>query len=331
MASSFELFGRGVRALVRARRRWRGPARPSWDEDFETLATILHHYSKRSTLLPLELQRRAAHTLLPAPSRAVREARCEPADAGGVPACWFRRADADPERVLLYLHGGGYSIGSVETHRDLIARLCRAAGVTGMAIDYRLAPEHRFPAQLDDALAAYRALLGLGFAPERIAVGGESAGGGLTVALLLALRDRGSSLPAAAFVISPWVDLEARRPSIRQNARWDYISEPVLRDFARRFVREHELRHPLAAPIHADLAGLPPLLVHAGAAEALLDDARDLAARARDAGVEVRLDVWPDMIHAWHVFAPRFESGRRAIEAIGAFVRERLGMTATQQ
>jgi acetyl esterase/lipase len=324
--SLFEVMQR----LVRLRRRMRGPMRPSWDERFETWARLLHHYAKRSTILPLGVQRAMLGAAPPTP--VTRRMRFEKVRAGGVQAEWFHAPESDPGRVLLYFHGGGYSIGSIDSHRDFIARLCIAAGATGLAVDYRLAPEHPFPAQLEDALAAYRWLLGRDVDPSRLVVGGESAGGGLTLSTLVSLRDAGDPLPAAAVVISPWVDLECNAPSVLANERYDYISRRALRAYAGRFVRDADLRNPLAAPLHADLRGLPPMLVQAGGAEALLDDARRIAARARDAGVDVTLDIEEDMIHVFQLFAVILERGRLAIERAGAFARKRtsaLGMAAT--
>jgi acetyl esterase/lipase len=251
--------------------------------------------------------------------------RFERVQAGGVPGEWFRAPELDESRVLFYLHGGGYTIGSIESHRDLISRMCIASGVRGLAIDYRLAPEHPFPAQLEDALAAYRWLLASGVEASRIAIAGESAGGGLTLSTLVSLRDAGEALPAAAAVICPWVDLEVTGASIDQNARYDYISRDALRISARRFARDDQQRDPLAAPLYADLHGLPPLLVQAGGAEALLDDARRIADRARAAGVDVTLEIDDEMIHAWHMLAQIEPRGQEAIDRVGAFVRRHLG------
>jgi acetyl esterase/lipase len=294
--------------------------RPSWDEEFETWARFLHHYAKRSTALPLGVQRRMLGV---APrSSAIRRMRFEKVRAGSAPAEWFHAPESDPSRILLYLHGGGYSLGSIESHRDYISRLCAAGGATGIAIDYRLAPEHPFPAQLHDALAAYRWLMSRGVNPARLVIAGESAGGGLTLSTLVSLRDAGERLPAAAIVVSPWVDLEANAPSMWDNARYDYVLRDTLRTFTRRFVREHDVRNPLAAPLHADLRGLPPMLVQAGAAETLLDDSRRLAARVHEAGGRVTLEIEEDMIHAFPLFAPFLERARAAVERAGAFVRE---------
>lgn len=309
-------FLRAVRAAVRLRRKLRGPMRPSWDEDFETWATVLHHYSRRSTLLPLSVQRFAARgPLRPRPMLGVQYERVV---AGGVSAEWFRPEVRDESRVLLYLHGGGYSIGSIDTHRDAVSRLCVAARTRGFVIDYRLAPEHPFPAQVEDAVSSYRWMLASGVDARRVVVAGESAGGGLVLSLVASLRDAGLPLPAATVCVSPWVDLEMRGETMTHNARFDYVSREVLRAYARRFVGDHDLKNPLAAPIHADLSGHPPLLVLAGGAEVLLDDARAIAARARAAGVDVTLEIEQDMIHAWHLFP--FPRSRRTLERIGTYV-----------
>ncbi len=299
----------------------RGPRRPSWDDTYETLATILHLYGTRSTSLPLVVQRQAIERFLGGAS-ALMEAQMERAEVAGVPSAWFRVPGSDPERLLYYLHGGGYSIGSIASHGGLVSRLCRAAGSTGLAIDYRLAPEHPFPAQLEDALAGYRGLLDEGFDPKRVVVAGESAGGGLTLSLLVKLREEGLPMPGGAVCISPWVDLEGLGASMKENEPFDYLDRKVLEIYARRFVGDDNLRNPLAAPLYAELHGLPPLLIHVGGAEVLLDDSRRIADRAREAGVQVELEVWPDMIHAWHGFAPITAQSRDAIARVGEFVQE---------
>jgi monoterpene epsilon-lactone hydrolase len=311
---------RGIRNVVRVRRMMRGPMRPSWDDNYETLAMVLHHYAKRSIYLPLQIQRRVAEGFFTETAR--RTTQIDRVDAGGVPSAWISREDSDQDRVLLYLHGGGYSIGSIKTHRDLLTRLCRACGCRTLAIEYRLAPEHPFPAQLEDAVRAYDWLLDSGIDPSRVVVAGESAGGGLTASLVLELRNLGKPMPAATVLISPWLDLEAESESSTHNEPFDYVSRKVLYSYARRFVRKEQLREHLAAPLHADLHGLPPMLIQAGGAEVLLDDATRMAARAEAAGVAVDLEVWDDMIHAWHAFAFLLPQGREAIARIGEYVRE---------
>jgi len=240
------------------------------------------------------------------------------------PAEWLTPPGARPNTVVLYLHGGGYVIGSPRSHRHLAAAIGRAAMASVLLPDYRLAPEHPFPAAVDDAVAAYRWLLARGIAPARIAIAGDSAGGGLTVATLLALRDARVPLPGAGICISPWVDMEASGESMTTKAAEDpMIQRDIIEWFAALYVKKDERRTPLASPIYADLSGLPPLYVLVGTAETLLDDSTRLAERARKAGVQVTLEPWEGMIHVWPAFAPMLDEGREAIERIGAFVRTR--------
>nr|7AT2_A Chain A, EstD11 S144A [uncultured bacterium]7AT2_B Chain B, EstD11 S144A [uncultured bacterium]7ATD_A Chain A, EstD11 S144A [uncultured bacterium]7ATD_B Chain B, EstD11 S144A [uncultured bacterium] len=244
-------------------------------------------------------------------------------DAGGVPGAWVRVPESDPDRVVLYLHGGGYVIGSIRTHRDLAQRIARAARCRVLLIDYRLAPEHPHPAAVEDSTRAYRWLLETGSDPKRMAIAGDAAGGGLTVATLVALRDAGVPLPAAAVCLSPWVDLEGIGESMTTKAAVDPMvqREPLLR-MASMYLAGQDPRTPLAAPLYADLRGLPPLLIQVGTAETLLDDSVRLAERARAAGVQVTLEPWEDMIHVWQAFAAMLPEGQQAIERIGEFLRQ---------
>ena len=243
------------------------------------------------------------------------DVKCEPVDAGGVSAEWITTPEAANDRVIYYLHGGGYVIGSVSTHREMISRLSRAAGVRALAIDYRLTPEHPFPAAVEDSTAAYRWLLSTGVDASRIVIAGDSAGGGLTVATLLALRDAGDPLPAAAVCLSPWVDLEGLGESMTTKADIDpTVERRGLLQMAEAYLDGADPRTPLAAPLYGDLSGLPPLLIQVGTAETLLDDATRLAERAESAGVDVTLEPWDDMIHVWQFFCrdpARRPRGRR--------------------
>jgi len=254
---------------------------------------------------------------------SARQVKCEPVSAGGVKAEWITAPNAAADRAILYLHGGGYIMGSINTHRELIARLSKAAQARMLALDYRLAPEHPFPAPVEDAMAAYRWMLAEGLKPSRIAVAGDSAGGGLTVAALVAFRDAGLPMPAAGIPISPWVDLEAIGESMKTRSSQDPIVKPeMIREIARVYLAGQNPRSPLAAPLYADLHGLPPLLIHVGDAEALLDDSKRLAERAKAAGVDVTLEVWPEMPHVWHLFAHFLPEGQQAIDRAGEFVRK---------
>jgi acetyl esterase/lipase len=247
----------------------------------------------------------------------------EVVSAGGVKAEWVSAPDVDAGRAVLYLHGGGYVIGSINTHRSLAARLSRASKARVLVIDYRLAPEHPHPAAVDDSVAAYRWMLTQGLKPARIAVAGDSAGGGLTVATLLAIRDAKLPLPGAGVCLSPWVDLEGIGESMTTKAGVDPIVQKAgLLQMAAAYLAGKAPRTPLAAPLYADLSGLPPLLIQVGTAETLLDDASRLAERARKAGVTVSYEPWESMIHVWHLFAPMLDEGQQAIDRIGEFVRK---------
>jgi monoterpene epsilon-lactone hydrolase len=254
------------------------------------------------------------------------DVRVEPADARGVPAEWTATPEADPARVILFLHGGGYISGSLASHRHMVAQAGREAGAHTLALAYRLAPEHPFPAALEDALAGYRYLLAQGYDPKRIAMAGESAGGGLAVAALASLRDAGAPLPACTWCSSPWVDLGMTGESMLTKAAVDpLISAPYLAELATAYLHGADPRTPMASPLYADLHGLPPLLIQVGSAETLLDDATRLAGAAGAADVRVTLQVWPDMIHAWHLFYAQVDASRRALAEVGAFIRAAMG------
>ena len=246
----------------------------------------------------------------------------EPVTANGVRAEWTTTPKDARDAALLYLHGGGYVIGSLDSHRHLAAEAGRSAGIAALALDYRLAPEHPFPAAVDDALAGYRFLLGRGISPGRIAIAGDSAGGGLVVAAMLAIREAALPQPSCGWCISPWVDMEAIGDTMSSKAATDpMVQRAGILDMAKMYLNGADPRSPLAAPLYADLKGLAPLMIQVGAAETLLDDALRLAKVAGAADVRVDLQIWPEMVHVWHLFHPELGAGRRAIEAGGAFVR----------
>jgi monoterpene epsilon-lactone hydrolase len=249
----------------------------------------------------------------------------ETSAVGGIPAVWSRTAGASQDRVLVYLHGGGYVIGDSWGYRPLWSGLAAASGARGLGLDYRLAPEHPFPAAVDDAVAAYRGLLDAGYAPGQIVLAGDSAGGGLIIAALIEARRLGLPMPAAALAISPWTDLEFKGESIASKAAEDpSLTLDGLVNCARQYLGDRPAREPLASPIHADLSGLPPLLIQVGSAEILLDDAVRLARQAGAAGAKVRLEIWPDMPHVWHAFGFMLEEGAEATARAAAFLRAHL-------
>lgn len=312
---------------IRLKRRLVGPTRPSWSEEFETIATVMRQGADYSVLLPLSVQRKVIDPKRP-DSDVVRSTSIEPVDVGGIPGHWFTPPNADMSRVVVYFHGGGYSVGSVRSHRDLISRVAHGVGNRVLAVDYRLAPEHRFPAQIDDGMTTMRWLAAQGFPADKVALSGESAGAGLVLSTMLKLRELGEAQPVAGVVISPWVDLEARSHSFHENKAYDFVTRKALRAYANRFVRSHERRHPLAAPIHAELHDLPPILVQVGEVETLRDEGIELASKIEAAGGRVELEVWTDMIHAFHVFAPLLPPARHAIERLTQFLRARFDEAA---
>jgi epsilon-lactone hydrolase len=247
---------------------------------------------------------------------------------GGVPAEWVTAEGAAPDRIMVYLHGGSYSAGSPRTHRALVARLSRATGATGVVLDYGLAPERPFPAAVVDTLAAYRWLLQNGTRPEHIVLAGDSAGGGLALAVALALRDGGSPLPAGIVCLSPWTDLAGTGASLKTRAKADpWLNPDGVVPEANRYLAGASPQNPLASPYYGNPRGLPPIFIQVGDDEILLDDATRMAERARAAGVETTLEVWPGMWHVWQAFTPYIPEARQAIERIGAWVRKRLAIS----
>jgi monoterpene epsilon-lactone hydrolase len=245
--------------------------------------------------------------------------------AAGVPAEWATLPGSDPGKVVLYLHGGGYVLGSINTHRGLAARIAEASGTKALIIDYRLAPEAPFPGAVEDATAAYGYLLDQGIAPEQICIGGDSAGGGLTFATLVSLREQGKPMPGAAFALSPWVDLEGLGESSQSRADVDpMVDKDGLVAMGELYLGAADPKTPLAAPLYADLSGLPPMLVQVGTAEILLDDSTRIVECLRAAGGTVELQEYEDLIHVFQAFAPIVPESVEAIEKIGTFVKSQL-------
>jgi epsilon-lactone hydrolase len=280
--------------------------------------------------LTIEQHRRFASTaerLVPDPPPYTRTLAV---DAGGVGADSISTLVSDDDRHVLFLHGGGFIIGSPALYRHVTWRIATATCARVLAVDYRLAPEHPFPAALEDAAAAYQWLLDQGADARRIAVMGDSAGGGLVFSLMLRLRDEGSPLPSAAVALSPWTDLALTGPSLKLNANAD----PLLNaedppQFVEDYLAGADPRTPYASPLYGDPAGLPPTMIQVGSDEVLRDDAVRMADRMRKAGCQVELEIWPRMPHVWHAFAPLIPEARRAIERIGSFVRDRTGYEVT--
>lgn len=297
----------------------------SSEESRRIQATLVKEVETTNT--PLEIQRQvweteAAQTQLPTGTTLT------PLSANGVPCEYVSNQEADPTRVVVHLHGGGFNSGSSRTHRDLAARLSLATHTPVLLVDYRLAPEHPFPAAIEDVVKVCRWLLANGQEPSRMAMSGDSAGGGLVVSALLSLRDDQEPLPAAAVLLSPWLDLALSGETITSRAALDpIVSLAGLRTAAQYYLGDGDPTTPLASPIYADLSGLPPLLIQVGDHELLLSDSLRLADKAKAAGVKVQLEVWPEMWHVWHSWAASLPEAQEALHRIGDFVRSRLGVT----
>ena len=268
----------------------------------------------------------AVDRLVPNPPRGIMRLAV---DAGGVAAEWVMAPVSRPARHILFLHGGGYVIGSPSLYRNLTWRLAVAARARLLAVDYRLAPENPFPAALEDAMTAYEWLLADGADPRQLTVVGDSAGGGLAFALLLRCRDEGRlPLPAAVAALSPWTDLALTGASLRRNAVADpFVDANGIPPVAEYYLAGADPRHPYASPLYGDPTGLPPALIQVGSDEVLLSDATRMADRLRAADCEVALEIWPRMPHVWHLFATVMPEARRAIARVGGFVRERTAVT----
>jgi len=255
---------------------------------------------------------------------------CEPVTAGSVDGEWIQPVNAPKDRAVLFFHGGGFRIGSVASHRDLIAQIAVASGCRVLAINYRLAPEHRFPAALDDALSAYDWLLRQGLEPANVAFAGDSAGGNLALAAMLALRQRALPMPAAAALMSPWTDLAATGASYVSRAEADPIHQrPMILALAKNYLGEQgDPCDPLVSPLYADLRNLPPLLIQVGDRETVLDDSVMLADKAGAAGVGIDLQVWDGMIHVFQMFGAELAEAHRAIADIARFLDRHLHLKA---
>ena len=254
----------------------------------------------------------------------------ERVSAGGVEGEWITPANAPEDKAILYLHGGGFRIGSVSSHRDLIAQIALASGCRVLAINYHLAPEHRFPAALDDTIAAYGWMLDRGLKSANVAFAGDSAGGNLVLAAMLALRERKLPLPSSAVLMSPWTDLAATGASYVSRAEADPIHQrSMILALAKNYLGgQGDPYDPLVSPLYADLAGLPPLFIQVGDRETVLDDSVMFADLARAAGVDVSLEVWDGMIHVFQMFGAELPEARQAIASIAQFLNRHLHIKA---
>ena len=253
-----------------------------------------------------------------------KDVNCKPVIAGSVPAEWITTPNSESQKVVLYLHGGGYVAGSIASYRDLVARISSVSKARILILEYRLAPEFPFPNALEDSVAAYKWLVSTeNINPNNIIIAGDSAGGGLTLATAIKLRNEGFPLPIAIVCLSPWTDLAGTGESLKTNGEIDpFISLEMFEICARTYLETTDPCNHLASPLYADLQGLPPLLIQVGTSEVLLDDSIRFAERAKTAGVDVRLKIWKDMIHIFAIFAIFTPESRQAIEQIGEFMQQ---------
>ncbi len=286
------------------------------------LKRILREKNTAASGAPVSLDQRRAGMEKVA-FRVADDIGVEALTVAGRPAEWLRAPGVEAERAILYLHGGGYVMGSLNTHRSLGGEVSRAAQAAVLMLDYRLGPEEPFPAAVEDGVAAYRWLLDNGFAPHNLAIAGDSAGGGLTAASLVAARDQQLALPAAGVCISPWSDMTCSNESYQTRAEADPMVGPDIGKMVDLYLQGKDVTDPYASPNFADLRSLPPLLIHVGRDEVLLDDAIKLDHKARADGVDSTLEVWEDMIHVWHAFHPMLPEGRDGIVRVGEFLRDK--------
>lgn len=307
------------------RRITRGPLVASWSWSVELRMVALRAVLAATSRGGDRSRRRALESDLDPPlPRSLRNiVKHEPADVGGIPGEWVERDHArQDDPIILYLHGGGYLAGSPATHRRFISRLTWVTRSTAFAPDYRLAPQHQFPAAVDDAETAYVGLLERGTDPARLIVAGDSAGGGLACALLQRLRDDGHPQPAGAVLFSPYTDLEHTAPSIHQNAATDYLPlGPVMANTF--YLGDTDPKHPQASPMYGDYSSVAPMLVFAGGKEMILDDAVRLVDKARADGADVTLRVEEDMFHVWPALLPNHEATLRTLTSVAEFVKAR--------
>lgn len=315
------LFGQAT--LYTSTQRMRGQTRSArWSWQMETTVEMMARTLPRQPGFHVD-EVRLPHerlTTLPLPLPV----QIQPARVGELAAEWVSPWARVGPTVIYYLHGGGYISGSPRTHRLMTAEIARSTRGRLLALDYRLAPEHPYPAAIEDTWLGYHWLLQQGLNPAQIVLAGDSAGAGLCIALLLRLREAGLPFPAGAICLAPWLDLAIEGESVRTNARIDYLNEVLLRGAAHMYLGDTHPYTPFASPLHADLRGLPPLLIQVGTADLLLDDTKRFAARAQAAGVDVTVTLAEEMVHCYQFFYPISSEARQAVRQIERFVRERI-------
>lgn len=317
--SFWTVFAAAIKAVVV--RLVRGPRRPGWTWKFEiAIAGIRAHLNQAATYPNIFDQRRLQSALASYPPAALSHVHSEPVDAGGVPAWWITPRNDAGEAIVYYLHGGGY-VFQPNLPDGLAAHVSLVSRSKTLTLGYRLAPEYPYPAALEDAFAGYQFLLEQGISPSRLAIAGDSAGGGLALALLLSLREARVRMPALALLLSPWVDLECKGASMTGNEPYDYINQRALLQWAAWYAAGADPRDPLLSPINARLDGLPPLYIQAGGAEILIDQIKAFDLQAKADGARVQLDIWRNMPHDFQAFGALAGESRQAFDKLGEVFR----------
>jgi epsilon-lactone hydrolase len=307
-----------------------GPDPAATSPEFDALLTRLFASPFEADTTPIEVLRANFERFAAGFSDIPPGTEFASGELGGVPVEWVTAPGSSKDSAVVYLHGGGFAIGTIESYRDMAARLSRLTGGTTVTVGYRLAPENRYPAALDDCYAAVQGVIASGVGASRVAVVGDSAGGGLTLSVLVRMRDAGDALPACAVCVSPLADLAHSGDSVKERAHLDPIVTPAgSHSYGVRYLgSEGDFTDPGASPLYSDLRGLPPVLIVVGSSEVLLDDSIRVARRIRAAGGEVILDIWPRMVHIFPFFAAQIPESRQAMEEIGGFLSARLGTAA---
>ena len=311
--------------LVLVSRLRKGPRLSEWTWIFELATTVLKRQERNAFSLPTITEQREYMDAIVAHSAELTHMQIESVETGMVRGRWFIPQTASGEYVVLYLHGGGYAF-SIRAHDNLIAFVALAAQARTFALDYRLSPEHPFPAQLEDAQAAYQWILSSGISSNRVVIAGDSAGGNLALVLLVALRDAQQPLPALAVCLCPWTDMDSSYTSMKENEAYDWIEQRMVVQWAEWFCHGTDLKNPLVSPVHADLRGLPPIYIQAGNAEILIDMIRLFVGKAQEQGTAITLEEWKQMNHVFQAFGTLTPQSKEALQRIGEVIQQAMGM-----
>ncbi len=314
-----------ISLLVMMSRLRHGPRLSEWPWVFELATTFLKRQEQIAFSLATIAEQREFMDAIVVRSSELTHMQIKSVERATVRGRWFVPRTASGDYVILYLHGGGYAF-SIRAHDNLIAFVALAAQARTFALDYRLSPEHPFPAQLEDAQATYQWILSSGIAPNRIVIAGDSAGGNLALVLLLALRDAQQPLPALTICLCPWTDMDSSYTSMKENERYDWIEQQMVVQWAEWFCRGTDPKNPLVSPVHADLRGLTPIYIQAGDAEILIDMIRMFVRKAQEQGTPISLEVWKQMNHVFQAYGMITPQSKEALQRIGEVIQQAMGV-----